>query len=66
MRLSNSYFFTLREDVSGEDSDSGNLLVRAGFVKKTSAGVYMMLPLGLRVQNNIEKCYQLSFPEFMR
>ncbi|MBQ1899297.1 MAG: proline--tRNA ligase [Erysipelotrichaceae bacterium] len=33
---------------------SGNLLVKAGFIKKTSAGVYIMLPLGLKVQNNIE------------
>lgn len=54
MKLKNSYFFTLREDVRDEDSKSGNLLVKAGFIKKTSAGIYMMLPLGLRVQNKIE------------
>ncbi|MBR5755453.1 MAG: proline--tRNA ligase [Erysipelotrichaceae bacterium] len=54
MKLKDSYFFTLREDVKDEDSVSGNLLVKAGYIKKTSAGVYMMLPLGLRVQNNIE------------
>lgn len=54
MKLKDSYFFTLREDVRDEDSISGNLLVKAGYIKKTSAGVYMMLPLGLRVQNNIE------------
>ncbi len=54
MKLKNAYFYTLREDVRDEDSDSGNLLVKAGYIKKTSAGVYMMLPLGLRVQNKIE------------
>ncbi|MBQ1900908.1 MAG: proline--tRNA ligase, partial [Erysipelotrichaceae bacterium] len=54
MRLKDSYFFTLREDARDEDSISGNLLVKAGFIKKTSAGVYMMLPLGLRVENKIE------------
>ena len=54
MKLKNAYFFTLREDVKDEDSVSGNLLVKAGFIKKTSAGVYLMLPLGLKVQNNIE------------
>ena len=54
MKLKESYFFTLREDVRDEDSDSGNLLVKAGYIKKTSAGVYMMLPMGLKVQNNIE------------
>ena len=54
MRLKDAYFYTLREDARDEDSISGNLLVKAGFIKKTSAGVYMMLPLGLRVQNKIE------------
>ena len=54
MKLRNSYFFTLREDVKDEDSVSGNLLVRAGFIKKNSAGVYMMLPLGFKVMQNIE------------
>lgn len=54
MRLKSSYFFTLRENVKGEDSTSGNLLVRAGLIKKSSSGVYMMLPLGLRVMNKIE------------
>ncbi len=54
MKLSNSYFFTLRENVKDEDSQSGNLLVRAGMVKKTSSGVYMLLPLGLKVFQKIE------------
>ena len=54
MKLKNAYFYTLREDARDEDSVSGNLLVKAGYIKKTSAGVYMMLPLGLRVQNKVE------------
>lgn len=54
MKLKDSYFFTLREDSRDEDSTSGNLLVKAGYIKKTSAGVYIMLPLGLRVQNKLE------------
>lgn len=54
MKLSNSYFYTLREDQKDEDSKSGNLLVRAGFVKKSSSGVYMYMPLGLRVLNKLE------------
>ena len=53
MKLKNSYFFTIREDVKDEDSISSNLLVRAGFIKKSSSGVYMMLPLGLRVLHKI-------------
>lgn len=54
MRLSRDYFFTLRDDVKDEDSTSGNLLVRSGMIKKSSAGIYMMLPLGLKVMNKIE------------
>ncbi|MFV0479700.1 MAG: proline--tRNA ligase [Anaerorhabdus sp.] len=54
MKLKNSYFYTLRENVKDEDSTSSNLLVRAGMIKKSSAGVYMFLPLGLKVLQNIE------------
>ena len=55
MKLKNNFFYTIREDVKDEDSKSGNLLVRSGMIKKSSAGVYMYLPLGLRVLRNIEK-----------
>ena len=54
MRLKNSYFYTLRENVKDEDSISGNLLVRAGMIKKVSSGIYMFLPLGLKVLDNIK------------
>lgn len=53
MKLSKSYFFTLREDVKDEDSRSGNLLVRSGMIKKVGSGIYMFLPLGLRVLDKI-------------
>ena len=45
MRLNNSFFYTMREDAKDEDSRSGNLLVRAGMIKKTSSGIYMILSL---------------------
>ena len=63
MKLNDKYFFTLREDQRDEDSASGNLLVKAGYIKKTSAGVYMMLPLGLRVQNKIEEIIRKNMNE---
>ena len=53
MKLKGSYFYTLREDAKDEDSRSGNLLVRSGMIKKTSAGVYMFLPLGLKTLDKI-------------
>lgn len=55
MKLSNSYFYTLRENVKNEDSTSGNLLVRAGMIKKSSSGIYMIMPMGKRVLKKIEE-----------
>jgi len=54
MKLKNSFFYTIREDVKNEESTSGNLLVRGGMIKKESAGTYMFMPLGLKVLRNIE------------
>ena len=55
MKLNNSYFYTLRENAKDEESTSGNLLVRSGMIKKVGAGIYMYLPLGLRVLDKIKK-----------
>ena len=54
MKLKNSFFYTLREDAKDEESRSGKLLVRSGMIKKTSNGIYMYMPLGYRVLQNIE------------
>ena len=54
MKLKNSFFYTIREDIKDEESTSGNLLTRAGMIKKTSSGVYTYMPLGLKVLKNIE------------
>lgn len=63
MKLKNAYFFTLREDARDEDSISGNLLVKAGFIKKTSAGVYMMLPMGHKVEQKLEEIIRKNMNE---
>lgn len=54
LRLSKAYFPTLRETVRDEDSVSGNLLVRAGYIRKVGAGIYTLLPLGHRICQKIE------------
>ena len=54
MKVSKSYFFTLRENSKDEESVSGNLLVRSGMVKKVAAGIYMYLPMGLRTYNKVQ------------
>ena len=55
MKLKNSYFYTLREDVKDEESLSGKLLVRSGMIKKVGTGIYMYLPMGLKVLDKIKK-----------
>lgn len=54
MKLKNSFFYTIREEIKNEDSVSGNLLVRSGMIKKSSSGIYMFMPLGLRVKQKVE------------
>ncbi|MGL5540844.1 MAG: proline--tRNA ligase [Erysipelotrichaceae bacterium] len=54
MQLKNRFFYTMRENAKDEDSISGNLLVRAGMIKKSSAGVYMIMPMGMKVLSKIE------------
>lgn len=54
MRLSENFFYTLRDDVKDEESESGNLLVRSGMFKKVANGIYMKLPLGQRVVENVK------------
>jgi prolyl-tRNA synthetase len=49
MRMSDLFLRTLRDDPADADVDSHRLLLRAGFIRRVSAGVYAWLPLGNRV-----------------
>lgn len=53
MLQSHLFTKTRKEAPADETATSAKLLIRAGFVHKELAGVYSMLPLGLRVQNKI-------------
>lgn len=55
MRLQEQFFYTFKEDVKDEETISGNLLVKSGYIKKIGNGIYMYMPLGLKVLRNIEK-----------
>jgi len=52
-----SQFFTKTSKTAAADADSINakFLTQAGFIYKQMAGVYIFLPLGLRVLNKIEQ-----------
>jgi prolyl-tRNA synthetase len=53
MRYSQFYIRTIR-NVAKQDSANAYLLTKAGYVNQLAAGVYTLLPLGLRVIEKIE------------
>lgn len=54
MKLSQSFWKSLREAPKDETARNAQLLIRAGFVHKEMAGVYAYLPFGLRVLEKIK------------
>ena len=54
MKASQSFLATLKEAPSDAEVVSHKLMVRAGLIRKLSAGVYNYLPLGLRVIRKVE------------
>ena len=55
MRISESFTKTQKSAPAGEEAVNAQLLARAGFVHKVAAGVYVYLPLGLRVLDRINR-----------
>jgi len=54
VRWSTTFIPTLRDDPADAEAISHKLLIRAGFARQLMAGVYSLLPLGLRVSDKIE------------
>ncbi|MEU2779801.1 proline--tRNA ligase [Streptomyces sp. NPDC007162] len=54
-RMSHLLAKTLRDDPADAEVLSHKLLVRAGYVRRTAAGIWSWLPLGLKVLSNIER-----------
>ena len=55
LRMSTLFLRTLREDPADAELPSHKLLVRAGYIRRVSPGIYTWLPLGLRVLRNVER-----------
>ena len=53
MRQTQLFTKTRKEAPKDEVSKNAQLLIRAGFINKEMAGVYAMLPLGLRALNKV-------------
>ena len=54
MKLSKYFFTTLRETPSDATMPSHIFLMRGGYIKPLSTGIYSMLPMGFRVLKKIE------------
>ncbi|SEQ25327.1 proline--tRNA ligase [Thalassovita taeanensis] len=54
MRLSRYFLPVLKENPSEAQIVSHRLMLRAGMIKQSSAGIYSWLPLGFKVLKNIE------------
>jgi prolyl-tRNA synthetase len=55
LRLSRSFLPVLKESPSDAQIVSHKLMLRAGLVRQTAAGIYAWLPLGFRVLKKIEQ-----------
>jgi prolyl-tRNA synthetase len=55
MRLSQYFLPLLRENPSEAQIVSHRLMLRAGMIRQSSAGIYSWLPLGLRVLQRVER-----------
>jgi prolyl-tRNA synthetase len=54
-RASQLFLPTLRDDPADADAISHNLLVRGGFIRQVSAGLWTFMPLGWRVHRKVEQ-----------
>jgi prolyl-tRNA synthetase len=54
LRMSTLFLRTLREDPADAEVPSHRLLVRGGYIRRVSPGIYTWLPLGLRVLRRVE------------
>ncbi|MDA8210234.1 MAG: proline--tRNA ligase, partial [Actinomycetota bacterium] len=61
MRMTRLVAKTLREAPADAEAISHRLLVRAGYIRRISSGVYSYLPLGFRVLRKIESIVREEF-----
>ncbi len=53
MRASQLFLPTLRDDPADAEAASHKLLVRGGFIRQVSAGIWTFMPLGWRVHQKV-------------
>ncbi|MDA9691703.1 proline--tRNA ligase [bacterium] len=55
---------TVKEDPSDAELISHKLMVRSGMIKKTAAGIYSWLPIGLKVLKKVEEIVRKNLNNF--
>ncbi len=55
MKASQFLFATLKETPSDADIVSSQLMLRAGLIRKLASGLYVWLPMGLKILQNVER-----------
>ena len=55
MKASQYLFATLKETPNDADIASSQLMVRAGLIRKIASGLYIWLPMGLRILQKVER-----------
>ena len=63
-RASQLFLPTLREDPAEADAVSHKLLVRGGFIRQVSAGLWTFMPLGWRVHRKVEQIIREELDAF--
>ena len=55
MKASQFIFATLKETPNDADIASSQLMLRAGLIRKLASGLYVWMPMGLRVLKRVER-----------
>ena len=64
MYFSKLFVPTVKEDPSDAELISHKLMVRSGMIKKTAAGIYSWLPVGLKVLKKVEEIVRKNLNNF--
>ena len=64
MYFSKLFVPTVKEDPSDAELISHKLMVRSGMIKKTAAGIYSWLPIGLKVLKKVEEIVRKNLNNF--
>ena len=60
MRLSEYFLPVLKENPTEAQVTSHSLMLRAGMIRQQSSGIYIWLPLGLKVLRNVQEIIRMN------